>query len=156
MTLRPTAAEAALLRRAEGRSSPFHWEIEFPEVFRTGESAASMHRRQPAVRGQEHDHRTACAESYLDWLKAIHDEAHGNADLVAHFFRRAFTLSAAGGTFGLIATNTIAQGDTRSTGLRWICTHGGTDLRRPPPHQMAGTGRRRRQHGSHRQTEPRP
>ena len=30
-----------------------------------------------------------------------------------------------GGTFGLIATNTIAQGDTRSTGLRWICTHGG-------------------------------
>jgi hypothetical protein len=26
----------------------------------------------------------------------------------------------------LIATNTIAQGDTRSTGLRWICTHGGT------------------------------
>ena len=30
-----------------------------------------------------------------------------------------------GGTSGLIATNTIAQGDTRSTGLRWICTHGG-------------------------------
>jgi hypothetical protein len=31
-----------------------------------------------------------------------------------------------GGTLGLIATNTIAQGDTRSTGLRWICTHNGT------------------------------
>lgn len=29
------------------------------------------------------------------------------------------------GTFGLIATNTIGQGDTRSSGLRWICTHGG-------------------------------
>ena len=29
------------------------------------------------------------------------------------------------GAFGLIATNTIAQGDTRSGGLRWICTHGG-------------------------------
>ena len=29
------------------------------------------------------------------------------------------------GAFGLIATNTIAQGDTRSTGLRWICEHGG-------------------------------
>jgi hypothetical protein len=27
---------------------------------------------------------------------------------------------------GLIATNTIAQGDTRSTGLRWICLNGGT------------------------------
>ena len=51
--------------------------------------------------------------------------AHGNADLVAHFFRRAFNLVREGGTFGLIATNTIGQGDTRATGLRWICTHGG-------------------------------
>jgi hypothetical protein len=30
---------------------------------------------------------------------------------------------------GLIATNTISQGDTRSTGLRWICNHGGTIYR---------------------------
>ncbi|MEM1395196.1 MAG: type IIL restriction-modification enzyme MmeI, partial [Cyanobacteria bacterium P01_H01_bin.150] len=30
------------------------------------------------------------------------------------------------GCFGLIATNTIAQGDTRSTGLRYICENGGT------------------------------
>ena len=30
-----------------------------------------------------------------------------------------------GGALGLIATNTIAQGDTRSSGLRWICEHGG-------------------------------
>ena len=28
------------------------------------------------------------------------------------------------GAFGLIATNTIAQGDTRASGLRWICRHG--------------------------------
>ena len=39
---------------------------------------------------------------------------------------RSFTLVTRGtGTFGLIATNTIAQGDTRSTGLRWICQRGG-------------------------------
>jgi hypothetical protein len=44
---------------------------------------------------------------------------------VAHFFRRAFNLLRQGGAFGLIATNTIGQGDTRSTGLRWICNHGG-------------------------------
>jgi len=66
------------------------------------------------------------AGSYLDWLKAIHAESHGNADLVAHFYRRAFNLLRPGATFGLIATNTIAQGDTRTTGLRWICTQGGT------------------------------
>src|SRR5207247_8164836 len=61
-------------------------------------------------------------DGYLDWLKTVHDESHGNADLVAHFYRRAFNLLRKDGCFGLIATNTIGQGDTRSTGLRWICT----------------------------------
>ena len=47
-------------------------------------------------------------------------------DLVGYFFRQAFNLLRNSGAFGLIATNTIAQGDTRSGGLRFICTHGGT------------------------------
>ncbi|MFM6136111.1 MAG: hypothetical protein ACKPCP_18470, partial [Sphaerospermopsis kisseleviana] len=64
-------------------------------------------------------------QGYLDWLKVVNPESHGNADLVAHFFRRAFDLLRKNGTFGLIATNTIAQGDTRSTGLRYICEHEG-------------------------------
>jgi hypothetical protein len=65
---------------------------------------------------------------FLDWLKQLHLESHGNADLVAHFFRRCFDLLRSDGAMGLIATNTIAQGDTRSTGLRWIChkDQGGT------------------------------
>ena len=46
-----------------------------------------------------------------------------------------------GGCFGLIATNTIGQGDTRSTGLRWICTHGGTIYNAPQAIQMARPGR---------------
>ena len=69
---------------------------------------------------------TEIAAGYLDWLKTLHKESHGNADLVAHFYRRAFDLLRPLGRFGLIATNTIGQGDTRATGLRWICTHGGT------------------------------
>ena len=68
---------------------------------------------------------SANAEGYLDWLKAVHARSHGNADLAAHFFRRSFSLLRSGGNLGLVATNTIAQGDTRSTGLRWICTNGG-------------------------------
>src|SRR5262249_30568664 len=51
---------------------------------------------------------------------------HGNGDLVAHFFRRAFNLLRRDGCFGLIATKTIGKGDTRQTGLRWLFTHGGT------------------------------
>ena len=64
-------------------------------------------------------------ERYVDWLKTIHEGSHGNSDLVAHFYRRAYTLLRSGGAFGLLATNTVAQGDTRSTGLRWICSHEG-------------------------------
>jgi len=67
----------------------------------------------------------AMGESYRDWLKEVHTESHGNADLVAHFFRRTFSSVRNGGTLGLIATNTIGQGDTRSSGLRWIGTNDG-------------------------------
>jgi len=59
-------------------------------------------------------------------VAVVNPEANNNSDLVAHFFRRAFTLLRKSGCFGLIATNTIAQGDTRSTGLRYICQNGGT------------------------------
>jgi hypothetical protein len=69
---------------------------------------------------------TLGGDCYIPYLQKIHEQSHGASDLVAHFFRRAFYLLRKKGTFGLIATNTIAQGDTRHTGLRWICTRGGT------------------------------
>jgi hypothetical protein len=50
-------------------------------------------------------------------LAYLHTESNKNADLVAHFFRRCFQLVRSGGALGLIATNTIAQGETRSSGL---------------------------------------
>ena len=114
-------------RCADPPLAPLHWEIEFPEVF---ERATSVSPGFDALVGNppfagKNTVAAANVAGYPDWLKAVHEESHGNADLVTHFFRRAFTLVRDGGTFGLIATNTIAQGDTRSTGLRWICTHGG-------------------------------
>ena len=104
--------------------APFHWEVEFPEVFDRACPGFDALVGNPPFAGKN----TVAAGNpvgYPDLLKRTHPESHGNADLVAHFFRRAFNLVREGGTFGLIATNTIAQGDTRATGLRWICTHGG-------------------------------
>ena len=111
--------------------APFHWQVEFPEVFRRENPGFDAFVGNPPFAGKN----TVIAgnpERYLDWLKAAHPESHGNADLVAHFFRRTFHLLREGGTLGLIATNTIAQGDTRSTGLRWIAENGGAlyDARR--------------------------
>jgi hypothetical protein len=107
---------------------PFHWALEFPEVFADQGGGFDAIVGNPPFAGKN-TLIAAHPNGYLDWLKAIHPESHGNSDLVAHFFRRAFTLLCADGCFGLIATNTIGQGDTRSTGLRWICTHGGTIYR---------------------------
>ena len=112
-------------RKASPAFAPFHWEIEFPEVFGERENPGfDVFVGNPPFAGKN----TVAAGNvpgYPLWLKAIHQESHGNADLVAHFFRRSFNLLRDDGTFGLIATNTIGQGDTRSTGLRWICLHDG-------------------------------
>ena len=104
--------------------APFHWEVEFPEVFDRGNPGFDAFVGNPPFAGKN---TTAAANvpRYPLWLKHLHKRSHGNADLVAHFFRRCFDLLRKEGTFGLIATNTIGQGDTRSTGLRWIGTHGG-------------------------------
>jgi hypothetical protein len=104
---------------------PFNWELEFPEVFDRANPGFDVIVGNPPFAGKNTT-INANAEGYLDWLKAVHPESHGNADLVSHFFRRAFTIIRKGGAFGLIATNTIAQGDTRSSGLRFICQKGGT------------------------------
>jgi hypothetical protein len=62
---------------------------------------------------------------YIDWLLEAHPESHGNADLVAHFFRAAFERIRRRGALGFVTTKTISQGDTRWSGLRWICNHNG-------------------------------
>ena len=114
-------------RHAEQPLAPFHWEIEFPEVFVRENPGFDAIVGNPPFAGKN-SVIAANVSGYPDWLKDLHEESHGNADLVAHFFRRAFNLIRKNGTFGLIATNTIAQGDTRTTGLRWICQHGGEIL----------------------------
>lgn len=62
----------------------------------------------------------------MTWLA---DGIRGSADLVAYFYLRAANLLRPGGGFGLIATNTLAQGDTREVGLEQL-TDGGWTLHR--------------------------
>jgi hypothetical protein len=120
-------------RQLEKPIVPFHWELEFPEVFDLDQSLRPQVGFDAIVGNPPFAGKNTLidgsSEGYIDWLKTLHAESHGNADLVAHFFRRAFDVLRPNGCFGLIATNTIAQGDTRSSGLRWICTNGGTIYR---------------------------
>lgn len=124
MELRPTKEEAAL-RDGDKPIHPFHWEIEFPEVFdRSNPGFDACVGNPPFLRGKSIS--TNFGSGYTDWLLKTFEGANGSADLSAFFFRRVYQQLRSGGTQGLIATNSIAQGDTRSAGLRWICVNAGT------------------------------
>lgn len=119
------------------RIPAFHWMIEFPEVFwvnradplsggqRSGRAWMDAFVGNPPFAGKNTLLSMEGGESLLAWLKHLHPGAHGNSDYAAHFFRRCGHLLGEHGTLGLIATNTIAQGDTRTTGLKAMVADGG-------------------------------
>jgi hypothetical protein len=124
----PKLAEtAAFLTQPPHPIHPFHWEIEFPEVFgRDNPGFDAIVGNPPFLGGKRIS--TVYGETYNEWLVTLHDGASRNADLVAHFFRRAFGLIRQAGAFGLIATNTIGQGATRESGLAPILGMAGSVL----------------------------
>ena len=107
----------------ERESVRFHWEIEFPEVFGKEAGFHCIVGNPPFLGGRKIS--TAFGDRYLAYLLASHPGAGNLCDIVAHFFRRAFSLLRPGGTLGLIATKTIAQGDTREGGLKPLRNAGG-------------------------------
>jgi hypothetical protein len=115
---------AMALEGGAHRVRPFHWEIEFPEVFaREDPGFDAMVGNPPFLGGTwiSGDLGT----KYLAWLTR-EPKTGGRADLVAYFFRRAFSLMRESGRLGFIATNSIAQGDTRMVGLSHLRGLGGT------------------------------
>jgi hypothetical protein len=105
--------------------TPFHWEIEFPEVFARKDGGFDAIIGNPPFLGGKRI-SSQLGDSYRDWLVVVHPDSNNNTDLVGQFFRRAFDLLRKSGSFGLVATNTIAQGDTRLGSLMAIVKSGGT------------------------------
>ena len=102
---------------------PFHWPLEFPEVFARKNPGFDAFVGNPPFLGGRRV-RSVLGSAFGLWLVTIHEGSGRNADLVAHFFRRAFVLLRQCGHFGLLATNTIAEGDTRQSGLEWLIRNG--------------------------------
>ncbi len=114
------------LRRGERPVVPFHWEVEFPEVFDRANGGFDAVVGNPPFLGGARIW-PAYGTSFCEWLRVIHVNAGGKAvDLVAHFFRRGFGILRTAGAFGLVATKTVAQGDSREAGLKEIITSGGS------------------------------
>lgn len=121
-------AMATTLNQSEHRLPPFHWEIEFPEVFAGMNGGFDAIVGNPPFLGGTNI-SGSLGDRYLSYLKTNSESAGNRADLVAYFFQRAFALLSARGAAGLIATNTIRQGDTREAATRHILTSGGSIYR---------------------------
>ncbi len=114
--------------RAEVGWQPFHWEIEFPEVFARENSGFDAIVGNPPFLGGKRI-STELGENYAEWIFARYDNSNKNMDLVGHFFRTAFELLGPHSRLGLVATNTIRQGDTRQGCLVPILMSGGSIAR---------------------------
>jgi hypothetical protein len=112
-------------RHRESSFAPLHWDIEFPEVFeRNNPGFDAIVGNPPFLRGARIS--TVLGMAYFTYLTEAFPGAAHQCDIVAHFFRRAYSLLRKSGAQGLLATKTISKGDTRNGGLSWICQNGGT------------------------------
>ena len=125
MRRRSVAALSTDLPGDKPARQPFHWPLEFPEVFARSYRGFDAFVGNPPFLGGKRI-STVLGTTYNTFLADIHPPASKNTDLVAHFFRRAFGLLRDGGDFGLLAVNTIAEGDTRQGGLEWMTRNGAT------------------------------
>ena len=95
--------------------TPFHWALEFPEVFERPDGGFdAVIGNPPFMGGRLVGRRLGMA--YQEYLKIIRNNVVGSPDLCAYFFLRAFALLRAGGHFGLLATKAISE-----TGSRVVC-----------------------------------
>src|SRR5581483_4349392 len=122
-----TAAQPLLdvdLPEREASRRPLHWALAYPEVFvRESGGFDVIVGNPPFLGGQKITGTvgTAFREYVVHWIAG---GTRGSADLVAYFFLRSASLLRRTGTLGLLATNTIAQGDTRDVGLEQLIGSG--------------------------------
>jgi hypothetical protein len=110
--------------RPEGafERKPLHWPLVFPEVFENGGFDAVIG-NPPFLGGQKLTGSMGTA--YREYL--VHNvglSARGSADLVAYFLLLTHRIIDRHGQAGIIATNTLAQGDTREVGLDQLASNG--------------------------------
>jgi hypothetical protein len=111
--------------------TPFHWPLEFPEVFLKRGGFDAFVCNPPFMGGTKLE--PAFGRNYRELLvnqigKGIRG-VRGTADLCAYFFLRACTLLGRTGCLGMLATNTISEGDTREVGLENLLSTGATIYR---------------------------
>ncbi|MGI8961793.1 MAG: Eco57I restriction-modification methylase domain-containing protein [Bryobacteraceae bacterium] len=115
----------------------FHWPLEFPEVFVFQNGFDAIIGNPPFIGGQKIT--GLLGHPYREYLvRYLARGQRGSADYSAYFFLQARQLLRDSGCFGLLATNTIAQGDTREVGLDQLSADGVTLMRAIPSRKWPG------------------
>ncbi|MFD9946744.1 Eco57I restriction-modification methylase domain-containing protein [Nonomuraea sp. NPDC059023] len=108
---------------AGSRRFPLHWPLVFPEVFHFGNGFDAIIGNPPFLGGQKITSQVGTDyRAYL--VEALGRDRRGSADLCAYFALRAYDLLNGRGQLGYLATNSLAQGDTREVGLDQILVEG--------------------------------
>lgn len=115
-------AKAAAFRADQGWR-PFHWEIEFPEVFARDNPGFDAIVGNPPYLGSSSLGKAA-GQRYTSFLRNRHEGTAGKCDLAAFFLRGSASLARSDGCIAFVTTNTIVQGDTRDSGMMWLCRTG--------------------------------
>lgn len=104
-----------------------HWPLEIPEVMENGGFDAIIG-NPPFLGGQKLT--GTMGKNVREWyVNTLAGGNRGSADLCAYFYLRSYALMRKGAMLGLLATNTIAQGDTREVGLDRMVNAGFTITR---------------------------
>lgn len=118
----PTDEFEEVARKEQRGQMMFHWPLEFPEVIVKRCGFDGFVGNPPFMGGQKLT--GTLGERYRELLvKVLANGQRGSADLSAYFFLRAKQGVRKNGQFGLLATNTISQGDTRDVGLAQLCSN---------------------------------
>jgi hypothetical protein len=105
------------------RGQPFHWPIEFPEVFLRTEGGFDALVGNPPFLGSTF-WRGSRGPVLYRIVQLVLEAAPGRIDLCVTFHRRAARLLRSHGAYGLLGTSNIAEGAAVSVGLERIASTG--------------------------------
>lgn len=111
------------LPKGKPKRKPFHWPLEFPEVFLGKKQGFDAVVGNPPFVGNKF-WKERLGESFQSQAKLVLGSAPGKIDLSVVFHRRVVELLQTGGTYGLLATDNIAEGSAISVGLAVIVDAG--------------------------------
>ncbi|MBS3909268.1 MAG: hypothetical protein KGZ93_06535 [Actinobacteria bacterium] len=107
-----------------GNAYSLHWGLEFPGIFWKEEAKGFdvIVGNPPFLGGLKISGELG--DYFLQYLKSTFIPSIGAADLCSYFFRLAEKILNEWGCSGFVATNSIAQGDTRRTGISYLLEKG--------------------------------